>query len=152
MFRTRYASSVKRPTLSHFSLFSSDPLHVGFSRGSYTAQWLVTHSRDYPSFSISSTSKFSSSYSPRASCSLAGMLQKVGLLPAFNDQQIPFVYEMYKSADMDGRSTEFKSKIGNDVKIEFIGLWCVCFFLFPFSSYNIINFFSILGIQSTRLG
>lgn len=80
------------------------------------------------------------------------MLQKVGLLPAFNDQQIPFVYEMYKSADMDGRSTEFKSKIGNDVKIEFIGLWCVCFFLFPFSSYNIINFFSILGIQSTRLG
>ena len=65
-------------------------------------------------------------------CSLAGMLEKVGLLPAFNNQQIPFAYKMYKSPKRK-LYTEFKRKFGSEVRVEFIGLWCVFFEMFPLS-------------------
>ncbi|KAF9483555.1 hypothetical protein BDN70DRAFT_990260 [Pholiota conissans] len=67
----------------------------GFSRGAYTAR------------------------------SLAGMLHKVGLLPAGNFQQVPFAYKMYARADEIGweQSTEFKKAFAVDVPIEFIGVW-----------------------------
>jgi Uncharacterized alpha/beta hydrolase domain (DUF2235) len=57
--------------------------------------------------------------------SLAGMLQKVGLLPAHNIQQIPFAYKMYTRCDEIGweQSTAFKKAFCVDVKIEFIGVW-----------------------------
>ncbi|CAE6502263.1 unnamed protein product, partial [Rhizoctonia solani] len=44
----------------------------GFSRGAYTAR------------------------------ALAGMLHKVGLLPAYNNEQVPFAYEMFKRDDDEG--------------------------------------------------
>jgi hypothetical protein len=55
------------------------------------------------------------------------MLQKVGLLPAHNLQQIPFAYKMYTRNDDIGweQSTEFKKAFCVDVDIEFIGVWCV---------------------------
>ncbi|KAF8962960.1 hypothetical protein BDZ97DRAFT_1920087 [Flammula alnicola] len=67
----------------------------GFSRGAYTAR------------------------------SLAGMLHKVGLLPAGNFQQVPFAYKMYKRADNIGweQSNEFKKAFSVDVPIEFVGVW-----------------------------
>lgn len=67
----------------------------GFSRGAYTAR------------------------------SLAGMLQKVGLLPAHNIQQIPFAYKMYTQCDNVGweQSNLFKKSFCIDVDIEFIGVW-----------------------------
>ncbi|KDR83173.1 hypothetical protein GALMADRAFT_221114 [Galerina marginata CBS 339.88] len=67
----------------------------GFSRGAYTAR------------------------------SLAGMLHKVGLLPAGNFQQVPFAYQMYTRADNIGweQSTEFKQAFCVDVSIEFLGVW-----------------------------
>ncbi|KAJ6607609.1 hypothetical protein B0H10DRAFT_1921719 [Mycena sp. CBHHK59/15] len=67
----------------------------GFSRGAYTAR------------------------------SLAGMLHKVGLLPACNHQQIPFAYKMYTSDDETGwkQSNAFKKAFSIDVDIEFIGVW-----------------------------
>ncbi|KAF9565097.1 hypothetical protein CPC08DRAFT_759803 [Agrocybe pediades] len=67
----------------------------GFSRGAYTAR------------------------------SLAGMLHKVGLLPAGNYQQVPFAYKMYTRTDSVGweESTEFKKAFSVDVSIEFIGVW-----------------------------
>jgi len=57
------------------------------------------------------------------------MLEKVGLLPAFNNQQIPFAYEMYTDDVSHGwkQSSKFKHKFGNEVVIEFMGLWCVRF-------------------------
>ncbi|KAF8174236.1 hypothetical protein BJ912DRAFT_990493 [Pholiota molesta] len=57
--------------------------------------------------------------------SLAGMLHKVGLLPADNFQQVPFAYKMYTRADAIGweQSTEFKKTFAVDVPIEFIGVW-----------------------------
>ena len=59
--------------------------------------------------------------------SLAGMLQKVGLLPAHNLQQIPFAYKMYTQDNDLGweQSAAFKEAFCVDVGIEFIGVWYV---------------------------
>ncbi|KAJ7174161.1 hypothetical protein C8R43DRAFT_977286 [Mycena crocata] len=67
----------------------------GFSRGAYTAR------------------------------SLAGMIHKVGLLPACNHQQIPFAYKMYTREDETGwkQSNAFKKAFSIDVDIEFVGVW-----------------------------
>ncbi|TEB20951.1 hypothetical protein FA13DRAFT_1742565 [Coprinellus micaceus] len=67
----------------------------GFSRGAYTAKCL------------------------------AGMLHKVGLLPACNHQQVPFAYKMYKRPDEYGwkQSNAFKKAFSIDVDIEFLGVW-----------------------------
>ncbi|KDQ57349.1 hypothetical protein JAAARDRAFT_157565 [Jaapia argillacea MUCL 33604] len=67
----------------------------GFSRGAYTAR------------------------------ALAGMIHKVGLLPACNHQQVPFAYKMYTETDEQGwkQSTAFKKAFSVDVEIEFLGVW-----------------------------
>ncbi|KAF5377885.1 hypothetical protein D9615_006800 [Tricholomella constricta] len=67
----------------------------GFSRGAYTAR------------------------------SLAGMIHKVGLLPADNHQQVPFAYKMYTRADDVGweQSNAFMLAFSVDVDIEFLGVW-----------------------------
>ncbi|KAK7000315.1 hypothetical protein R3P38DRAFT_1844540 [Favolaschia claudopus] len=67
----------------------------GFSRGAYTAR------------------------------SLAGMIHKVGLLPACNHQQVPFAYKMYITDDDNGwkQSNAFKQTFSIDVDIEFVGVW-----------------------------
>ncbi|ESK92292.1 hypothetical protein Moror_4690 [Moniliophthora roreri MCA 2997] len=67
----------------------------GFSRGAYTAR------------------------------SLAGMIHKVGLLPADNWQQVPFAYKMYTRTDQVGweQSNAFKRAFSVDVTIEFVGVW-----------------------------
>ncbi|KAI0705165.1 hypothetical protein BC835DRAFT_1314637 [Cytidiella melzeri] len=67
----------------------------GFSRGAYTAR------------------------------SLAGMIHKVGLLPADNHQQVPFAYKMYTRCDDQGweQSVAFKKAFSINVDIEFMGVW-----------------------------
>ncbi|KAJ7114597.1 hypothetical protein C8R43DRAFT_902991 [Mycena crocata] len=57
--------------------------------------------------------------------SLAGMIHKVGLLPACNHQQVPFAYKMYTTNDETGwkQSNAFKKAFSIDVDIEFIGVW-----------------------------
>ncbi|CAE6439286.1 unnamed protein product [Rhizoctonia solani] len=67
----------------------------GFSRGAYTAR------------------------------ALAGMLHKVGLLPPFNYQQVPFAYHMYQRNDKEGweMSNGFKQAFSIDVEIHFMGLF-----------------------------
>lgn len=67
----------------------------GFSRGAYTAR------------------------------ALAGMLNKVGLLPPDNIEQIPFAYSMYKRNDRTGfeQSAGFKKTFSREVEIEFMGVW-----------------------------
>jgi uncharacterized protein (DUF2235 family) len=67
----------------------------GFSRGAYTAR------------------------------ALAGMLHKVGLLPAGNHQQIPFAYKMFSRDDPTGwkQSNAFKKAFSMNVEIEFVGVW-----------------------------
>ncbi|KAH8099325.1 hypothetical protein BXZ70DRAFT_943272 [Cristinia sonorae] len=67
----------------------------GFSRGAYTAR------------------------------ALAGMLQKVGLLPVCNHQQLPFAYEMYAREDEEGLklSHMFKKTFSRTVQVEFLGVW-----------------------------
>lgn len=70
----------------------------GFSRGSYTVRCL------------------------------AGMLHKVGLLPAHNRAQINFAYNFYKNDTPEGwhMSREFKKTFCADVNVYFIGVWdCV---------------------------
>ncbi|KAL1951077.1 hypothetical protein VTO73DRAFT_226 [Trametes versicolor] len=67
----------------------------GFSRGAYTAR------------------------------ALAGMVHKVGLLPACNHEQVPFAYKMFTLSDEIGwkQSTVFKKAFCIDVDIDFIGVW-----------------------------
>jgi uncharacterized protein (DUF2235 family) len=67
----------------------------GFSRGAYTAR------------------------------SLAGMIHKVGLLPADNHQQVPFAYKMYTNNTETGwsQSNAFKKAFSIDVDIEFVGVF-----------------------------
>ncbi|KLO10064.1 hypothetical protein SCHPADRAFT_878628 [Schizopora paradoxa] len=67
----------------------------GFSRGAYTAR------------------------------ALAGMIHKVGLLPAGNEQQVPFAYKMYRQDTELGwkQSVLFKKTFSIDVDIEFVGVW-----------------------------
>ena len=59
--------------------------------------------------------------------SLAGMVHKVGLLPPYNWRQIPSAYKMYTRMDKFGwaQSNQFKHALSIDVKINFLGLWCV---------------------------
>jgi hypothetical protein len=53
------------------------------------------------------------------------MIQKVGLLSAFNHQQLPFAYDMFKRDDDYGyrMSVYFKKTFSIPVKIDFIGVW-----------------------------
>ncbi|EPQ62323.1 BgtA-20863 [Blumeria graminis f. sp. tritici] len=93
----------------------------GFSRGSYTVRCL------------------------------AGMLHKVGLLPAHNSAQINFAYNFYKNDSAEGwkMSREFKKTFCADVNVYFVGVWdCVASVGFiprklPFSKSptNSIGFF-----------
>ncbi|KAJ4479369.1 hypothetical protein J3R30DRAFT_3657352 [Lentinula aciculospora] len=67
----------------------------GFSRGAYTAR------------------------------SLAGMIHKVGILPACNHQQVPFAYKMFTRDDEVGyaQPAAFKKAFSVDATIEFVGVW-----------------------------
>lgn len=67
----------------------------GFSRGAYTARCL------------------------------AGMVHKVGLLPAHNSAQVPFAYEYYKDDSDEGwkMSADFKKTFCVTVSIHFIGVF-----------------------------
>jgi len=58
---------------------------------------------------------------------LAGMLQKVGLLPAWNLEQLPFAYAMYLKDDHDGQqlSAQFKQTFCFEVEVKFLGIWYV---------------------------
>ena len=57
--------------------------------------------------------------------SLAGMIEKVGLLTPNNVQQVPFAYDMYTQCNDFGweQSTAFKKAFSLDVPIKFIGVW-----------------------------
>jgi hypothetical protein len=59
---------------------------------------------------------------------LAGMLHKVGLLPASNGSQVNFAYDFYKDDTPEGwkMSAEFKKTFCTDVNVYFVGVWdCV---------------------------
>lgn len=59
---------------------------------------------------------------------LAGMLHKVGLLPASNRSQVNFAYKFYKDDSPKGQlmSAEFKRTFCTNVNLYFVGLWdCV---------------------------
>jgi len=55
------------------------------------------------------------------------MLQKVGLLPPCNFEQLPFAYSMYARSDQAGLdlSSHFKRTFSIDVRIKFLGVWYV---------------------------
>lgn len=59
---------------------------------------------------------------------LAGMLHKVGLLPAHNRAQVEFAYRFYKDDSKAGweMSAGFKKTFCTDVTVHFLGVWdCV---------------------------
>ena len=67
----------------------------GFSRGAYTAR------------------------------ALAGMLTKVGLLPKYNVEQVPFAWKFYQSTDKASmiEAEGFKKTFSRSVEIDFLGVW-----------------------------
>ena len=72
------------------------------------------------------------------------MIHKVGLLPKYNSQQVPFAYKMYATADDLGwkQSNAFKKTFSNDVEIEFVGVWLV-FYMFKCPRHDLLpKFFS----------
>lgn len=59
---------------------------------------------------------------------LAGMLHKVGLLPASNGSQVNFAFKFYKDGSTQGMkmSAEFKKTFCTNVNVYFVGVWdCV---------------------------
>lgn len=61
---------------------------------------------------------------------LAGMLQRVGLLPAGNEETIPLAYHLYKGDKgvADGLAQEtavhaFKRTFSREVEVHFVGVW-----------------------------
>lgn len=55
------------------------------------------------------------------------MLQKIGLLPSHNLEQLPFAFEVYEKQDTKGlaQSLHFKQTFSIDVKVKFLGAWYV---------------------------
>ena len=53
------------------------------------------------------------------------MVQKIGLLPASNLEQLPFAFAMYERDDKKGLdlSIQFKRTFSIDARIKFLGLW-----------------------------
>ena len=72
---------------------------------------------------------------------LAGMLQKVGLLPPCNTEQLPFAYSMYARDDEEGLklSMQFKRTFSADVKIHFLGVWYVTRSICSVASVNTLR-------------
>uniref|UniRef100_A0A0W0G4G1 T6SS Phospholipase effector Tle1-like catalytic domain-containing protein n=1 Tax=Moniliophthora roreri TaxID=221103 RepID=A0A0W0G4G1_MONRR len=55
---------------------------------------------------------------------LIGMIHRVGLLPAWNRQQVPFAYKMYADPKYSQKEAKrFKRVFSTDVDIEFVGVW-----------------------------
>ncbi|QRV79029.1 hypothetical protein RhiJN_07044 [Ceratobasidium sp. AG-Ba] len=86
------------------------------------ATGLGTHVRDTEGDRISMFGFSRGAYTARA---LAGMLHKVGLLPAHNHEQVKFAYHMFKRDDEEGwkMSNGFKRAFSIDVKIDFLGVF-----------------------------
>lgn len=92
---------------------------------------------------------------------LAGMLQKVGLLPQCNIEQLPFAYSMFARDDEEGLklSMQFKRTFSVDVKIQFLGVWDTVQSVglvpkhLPFSGSNnaIVHFRHALALDERRV-
>ncbi|KAG6830532.1 hypothetical protein H0H92_000204 [Tricholoma furcatifolium] len=56
---------------------------------------------------------------------VAGMLYKIGILPAHNDQQLDFAFSVYQTTGNEGYdlSKEFKQTFAMPVTVEFVGVW-----------------------------
>jgi len=56
---------------------------------------------------------------------LAGMLHKVGLLPASNGAQLNFAFDFYKDDSPNGwkMSAQFKRTFCTNVDVYFVGIW-----------------------------
>ena len=54
---------------------------------------------------------------------LAGMLHKVGLLSAGNDELVRFAWRMFKKPRNDALAHEFKATFSRPVTVHFLGLW-----------------------------
>lgn len=57
-------------------------------------------------------------------------INEAGLLPPWNQQQVPFAYKMYTREDEKGwkQSTAFKKAFSIDVDVDFLGVWLVIVF------------------------
>ena len=73
-------------------------------------------------------------YTARA---LAGMVQRVGLLPHCNIEQLPFAYDLYVKDDLESRRvcTQFKQTFSINATIKFLGVWYVAQHIIDYPSH-----------------
>jgi len=81
-------------------------------------EFLMNHYQEGDSICIFGFSR--GAYTARA---LAGMIQKVGLLPTGNRQQLPFAYQIFADEEKTKFAQEFKDTFSVNVKIQFVGVW-----------------------------
>ncbi|QRV72408.1 hypothetical protein RhiJN_00422 [Ceratobasidium sp. AG-Ba] len=83
-------------------------------------KWLMDRYQDGDRICIFGFSR--GAYTARA---LAGMLNKVGLLPAGNHEQVTVAYDIYRTDSQEGytMSDGFRDTFSRVVPIEFVGVW-----------------------------
>ena len=139
---------MKFKAIASFELFSPNSLYVGFSRGSYTAQWLVQPFSSFPFLPISSMPKFSSSSLPSAAWLVCSKKSASSLRSTTSKS--PSRTRCTKA--LSGSFTP-SSSASLEVRSGLSSLGCGASFLkcFLFPSDNYLYIFSS-GIQSTLLG
>ena len=103
--------------------------------------WFVVTGSAFLNYPFCPNSLFGFSRGAYTARALAGMLQKVGLLPLCNDAQLPFAYDMYAhvavtspghdATEEEIRAAEeeidlvetFKRTFCREVTVEFLGVW-----------------------------
>lgn len=85
---------------------------VGFSRGAYSTS-------DLCSFTLTLTS------SHVAARALAGMLEKIGLLPRGNIDELQLAFKLYARQDAESvrLASNYKAQWCRQVSVEFVGVW-----------------------------
>lgn len=87
-------------------------VHLGFSRGAYTARALAGFLHKVL-LALSCQSHFLTNDT------------QIGLLPKDNPEQVPIAYKLFKQTDVESidLAAGFKQTFCRSVKIEFMGVW-----------------------------
>ncbi|KAF8064175.1 hypothetical protein FPV67DRAFT_1420072 [Lyophyllum atratum] len=112
-FITRSASAIASKIDAGVALHINDHVKEGY-------QYIMRNYRKGDKISL-----FGFSRGAHTARVVAGMLYKVGILPAHNDQQLDFAFSVYQMTGNEGYdlSKEFKRTFAMPVTVEFVGVW-----------------------------
>ncbi|GLB44632.1 putative uncharacterized alpha/beta hydrolase domain (DUF2235) [Lyophyllum shimeji] len=112
-FITRTASTISSAVDQGVALHINDHVKEGY-------QFIMRNYRKGDKISL-----FGFSRGAHTARVVAGMLYKVGILPAHNDQQLDFAFSVYQMTGDEGYdlSKEFKQTFALPTTVEFVGVW-----------------------------